>query len=679
MTQKRISVRFGAEGGREVRAEFEGVGRAGTASLESIQRQARSLGETFDRIGRQLRVAGAAFSAAGAGVALAVRGQLQLADEMGKAAQRVGLQVEELSRLAYAADLSGLSLAQLEQGLVNLSRQMVNNSESIEALGIDLRDADGNLRATEEVLFDVADALAAVPEGAERTALAMELFGRSGAQLLPMLAGGAEGLRGMTEEAKRLGREISGATAEAASEFHDNLARLRSTVSGLWAQIAEELAPILAEVAGIVQRVTERFAQLDPQAQRVAATLAAITVATGPLLLALGSLVPLIKGLALGSLALSGPLGVVLALLAAGAVAWVAFRDRSAETEDPLVAVRQAQETLNEALGTFANSGAPSAARASVQYAKTLEQQARAALAAAEAELALMEAEAARFRAAPPEVRGLLGDSTDRALQRNIELAAGEVETLRSTLDGARRTLNALQIGLHDTGEAAGGLVVELEEIVITTDAVDDALKRVGGGGGSAAAMAAALEEIGAQSAEVMVRVSEMESAFESAFVGIVTGANSAREALRSLLNDLSRMLAQQAFRSLVGAIFGGGAVQISGPAMPRAAAMGAPLRSFEGGGFTGWGPRSGGLDGRGGFLTVLHPRETVIDHHKGQTAPAGRVEITIKEAPGFAAAVETVAQGVAVRTVRAGINEYDREALPARVGQISRDPWRRG
>jgi hypothetical protein len=45
--------------------------------------------------------------------------------------------------------------------------------------------------------------------------------------------------------------------------------------------------------------------------------------------------------------------------------------------------------------------------------------------------------------------------------------------------------------------------------------------------------------------------------------------------------------------------------------------------RSFDGGGFTGTGSRVGGLDGKGGFLAMLHPNETVIDHHRGQRAPA--------------------------------------------------------
>lgn len=64
-------------------------------------------------------------------------------------------------------------------------------------------------------------------------------------------------------------------------------------------------------------------------------------------------------------------------------------------------------------------------------------------------------------------------------------------------------------------------------------------------------------------------------------------------------------------------------------------------LLGFEGGGSTGSGPRSGGVDGKGGFMAVLHPQETVIDHTKGQSASAGRpanqVNITVNQsfAPG--------------------------------------------
>ena len=54
---------------------------------------------------------------------------------------------------------------------------------------------------------------------------------------------------------------------------------------------------------------------------------------------------------------------------------------------------------------------------------------------------------------------------------------------------------------------------------------------------------------------------------------------------------------------------------------MPSIAKIGGALESYDNGGYTGNGPRSGGLDGKGGFMAIMHPRETVVDHTKGQQA----------------------------------------------------------
>jgi hypothetical protein len=56
-------------------------------------------------------------------------------------------------------------------------------------------------------------------------------------------------------------------------------------------------------------------------------------------------------------------------------------------------------------------------------------------------------------------------------------------------------------------------------------------------------------------------------------------------------------------------------------------------LASFDGGGFTGSGPRSGGVDGKGGFMAIMHPNETVIDHTKGQSVGGGTV-VNVTNAP---------------------------------------------
>jgi hypothetical protein len=102
---------------------------------------------------------------------------------------------------------------------------------------------------------------------------------------------------------------------------------------------------------------------------------------------------------------------------------------------------------------------------------------------------------------------------------------------------------------------------------------------------------------------------------------------------------------------------------------------------SYDGGGYTGNGPRAGGVDGKGGFPAILHPRESIIDHTKGQQAPAAgggasavTIAVQVSGARGNAEITEMVQSGV-----RQGLQHYDRAVLPRSVQQIQRDPRRIG
>jgi TP901 family phage tail tape measure protein len=159
---------------------------------------------------------------------------------------------ESLSRLDYAAKLSDVSLGQLQVGLGQLSKNMQSGNEAFTALGISVTDAQGNLRGTEEVLLDVAERFGGMEDGAGKTALAMAIFGRSGADLIPMLNAGRDGLAQMTDEAARFGLTISTQTSKAAEGFNDNLTRISSVLTGLGNKIAERSAPAMRDL-------TDRF------------------------------------------------------------------------------------------------------------------------------------------------------------------------------------------------------------------------------------------------------------------------------------------------------------------------------------------------------------------------------------------------------------------------------------
>lgn len=101
-------------------------------------------------------------------------------------------------------------------------------------------------------------------------------------------------------------------------------------------------------------------------------------------------------------------------------------------------------------------------------------------------------------------------------------------------------------------------------------------------------------------------------------------------------------------------------------------------LFSWDGGGYTGDGSRSGGVDGKGGFLAVMHPRETVIDHTKGGRGGGGQaVQVAVSVTVDDDGKIRAYVRDSSARAVQAGLSQYD-AGMPQRVAAITNDPRRR-
>lgn len=200
---------------------------------------------------------GTAMVAAGGAMALAMRNVINEADEMSKLAQAIGVPVDDLSRLAYAADLSGVSVEDLGKAVKRLSAGMYEASQNatggaadaFRALGVDVADTEGRMRSASSVITDLAGRFALMPDGVEKTALAMKVFGKSGADMIPLLNSGSDGLRDMYAEAERLGIVLDEETAKAAERFNDNLTRLGKTKDGIVTKITAGMLPALEDLS----------------------------------------------------------------------------------------------------------------------------------------------------------------------------------------------------------------------------------------------------------------------------------------------------------------------------------------------------------------------------------------------------------------------------------------------
>jgi hypothetical protein len=156
-------------------------------------------------------------------VATRLRSAVDMADELNKASQKAGTTVERLSAHCNTpARLADVSSESLTGALAKLSRQMDQAAQGVkgpaaafDAIGVAVKNADGSLRDSTEVLTDVARVFATLPDGATKTALAIQLFGRAGAELIPLLNSGARRDQGPHGEAEKLGVVMSKELAQA--------------------------------------------------------------------------------------------------------------------------------------------------------------------------------------------------------------------------------------------------------------------------------------------------------------------------------------------------------------------------------------------------------------------------------------------------------------------------------
>jgi len=283
MAERNLSIRLAVIDGGKVKAELADVGEAGERSLKKIESASQPasaglnlmskaandafvrmedatsrlgmLGSVLGRLGPAGLIVGASVAAVGYGMHQLVVPVAEVGEELNKLSQKTAVSVEALSALLYASELSDVSAESLTKALKFLSTAMFDakvkggeGSAALKAFGVSALDAQGQIRPTEQVLLELAEKFAAMPDSAEKAALAVKLFGKNGLDMIPMLNQGRDGLTEMMEEAKRLGLVMSADAARAAEEFNDNMKRLHAVNEGVQRQIGSALLPILADL-----------------------------------------------------------------------------------------------------------------------------------------------------------------------------------------------------------------------------------------------------------------------------------------------------------------------------------------------------------------------------------------------------------------------------------------------
>lgn len=228
----------------------------------SVQRTQRAAATLMSTLGPLLGVGGAGLAANQLGHMS--RQSLEFADALVQAADRTSFTVDELERLRYAGRLNRVEFNQTDMAMQRFSRRVAEAANGsgelradLEQLNIPLRDANGNMRSSYEILMDYADAIKNAEDRQERLRLAFKAFDSEGAALVTMLQRGSDGFREFVargEEAEAfMGEQLARSASEAAVAMRDMEMALGAEFNTAVAENADglvELSEALADVAG---------------------------------------------------------------------------------------------------------------------------------------------------------------------------------------------------------------------------------------------------------------------------------------------------------------------------------------------------------------------------------------------------------------------------------------------
>lgn len=610
-------------------------------------------------------VVAGAFASITSNVGQVIAGIAQIGDE----AKRSGLSAEAFQEWRFVAEQNRVGVDALVDGFKELSLRadefMVTGggsaAEAFKRLGISGADLAEKLKDPSALMVELIERMEGLDKAAQ-IRISDELFGGTGGeQFVQLLERGADGIQGQIDRARELGLIIDSDMIAKAAELDAKFAEVQARIGNVWRTGVVEAAQFF----GLLDRELPKL-EFDPDlaarlfGQGTADALGALPEVPADALAQIESLTTeyadlaaeaqqLVPALSDASMMLRGVgdaagAGVLTDLASRIGEAARAFEDGETSGADYAEALREIVAEAEASLTAMSDLDQARLAGVIGQVQSLLEWIGRlpAAAAAARAEinsLSLMDTgvpltddgnllppspEAPRTSPRPKPAPPMLGEpelpkktkkgggGSDRApftdaledMAKETAALQAEAAALLSVADASGQYADAAEYA-----RAKAELLIAAQqqgiEITPALEAQIDELARGYVDAGMAAEEAAAkLEEIEASGERGAAAVSDI-------FMSLASGASTAKEALAQLLIEMAKVQMQKAMLGLMDSGAGGGIFGAIGS-----------LLGFDGGGYTGNAPRSGGVDGKGGFLAVMHPQETVIDHTKGANAP---------------------------------------------------------
>lgn len=256
---------------------------------DAAEKTGGKLGGLGKALGTAAKVGGTAFLAVGAAAtAFAAKSASTfktVGGEVLKLQRYTGATAEEASRLRFAAKQSGIDVETMTKSIGLLSKNLAGTK--LDKLGLDLKDAKGHVLPLNDSLLKIADRFQKMPNGAEKTALAMQLFGKSGAQMIPFLNKGAAGIAELEKQTDKYGQVLTNGDLDSVKEATKNQRLFSAAMEGLQLQVGRYVLPIMTKFTGfLASNMPTAIAFVRGAMQKLAPTIKSIgdvidTVARG--------------------------------------------------------------------------------------------------------------------------------------------------------------------------------------------------------------------------------------------------------------------------------------------------------------------------------------------------------------------------------------------------------------
>lgn len=329
------------------------------AASEKTKNSFQDLGQKLTKVGNNMKTVGGKITstvtkatvtvtAFAAGTVYAMKKAAEYGDRIDKMSQKIGMSRKSFQEWDYIMSQNGGNVETLQMGFKTLVTQIEgvqkgskDSIKAFQALGVSVKDNNGNFRVADDVFNDVIRKLQQVKDPTQKMILANRLFGRSAAELRPLLNQEASAIDELREKANKMGLILSEQDVKNAVKFSDTMDTFSRVFQAKFATIAMKLMPKFVEIlerilshTDTIERImsylfklvevfinlVDWFVKLDNKWKIVIASAAAFLAILGPLITAIGSIITLLGGIAVALGTTTGAVAIAMGTFAG----WIA-------------------------------------------------------------------------------------------------------------------------------------------------------------------------------------------------------------------------------------------------------------------------------------------------------------------------------------------------------------------